>query len=114
MHHGRVTFLATFVVLGFLSVTIRLVDLMVFERGRLTEKASQQHMKLETVDAKRGTIYDARMRELVVDKTVDSVYADPRKIGDPERTLQFSWWTTLNPKTGERGHLTTPISGTGM
>ncbi len=85
MNSRRAAFLVTLVSLGFVTVVLRLVDLMILEHDWLSQRAHRQHVRSETVAAPRGTIYDARMRELAVNRRVQSVYGVPREVGDPRR-----------------------------
>ena len=84
MNQRRVITLFTLVLLGFVSVSIRLIDLMVLEHERYAERAYRQHVKQETIAPRRGAIYDARMRELAVNRKVKSLYGVPGEIKDPE------------------------------
>jgi len=72
--------------LGFFTVVLRLVDLMILEHDWLAQRAQRQHVRSETVSAFRGTIYDVRMRELAVNRRVESVYGVPKDIRDPAAT----------------------------
>ncbi len=83
MNQRRVTFLFILVLLGFVSVAIKLVDLMILEHERLAERAHEQHVKMESIEPRRGAIYDSRMRELAVNREVQSLYGVPREITDP-------------------------------
>ncbi len=56
---------------------------MVLEHERLAERAHNQHVKMESIKPRRGAIYDNRMRELAVNRKVESLYGVPREIGDP-------------------------------
>ncbi len=83
MNSRRAVFLVTLVALGFLTVVLRLVDLMILEHDWLSQRAYRQHVRSETVAAPRGTIYDARMRELAVNRRVQSVFGVPKEIRNP-------------------------------
>lgn len=83
MNQRRVIILFTLVLLGFVSVSIRLIDLMVLEHEQYADRAYRQHVRQETIDPRRGSIFDARMRELSVNSKVKSLYAVPREIDEP-------------------------------
>jgi len=85
MEQKRVIILFTLVLLGFLSVSLRLVDLMVLEHDFFARRANRQHITLQTVEPDRGAIYDARMRELAVNRRAPSFYAVPRKVASASR-----------------------------
>jgi cell division protein FtsI (penicillin-binding protein 3) len=67
-----------------LVVCWRLYDLQVERHEHYAERASRQHVVEVALDAPRGTIYDARGRELAVSVRVESVVASPAKIADAE------------------------------
>jgi cell division protein FtsI (penicillin-binding protein 3) len=62
----------------------RLYYLQVIQYVDLTVRAQRQHCRLIEVTPKRGTIYDRQMQPLAISLTVDSVYAMPAEIPDPE------------------------------
>lgn len=84
MNRKRVIILFTMVLLGFASVFIRLIDLMVLEHEQYADRAYRQHVRQETIAPSRGAIYDARMRELSVNRKVKSLYGVPREIKNPQ------------------------------
>lgn len=60
-----------------------------FVRGdELQEKAASYRMRDVPVEAKRGTIYDRNMNELVVSVSSDSVYAIPSHVEDKEKVAK--------------------------
>ncbi len=64
----------------------RLYDLQVREHESYCERAEQQQQRVVVLDPPRGTIYDARGRELAVSVEVCSVAADPTQVEEPEAT----------------------------
>ncbi|MEP7011550.1 MAG: penicillin-binding protein 2 [Acidobacteriota bacterium] len=64
-------------------ITGRLYYLQVIRHAHYTQRAGNQQQRVVELDAPRGTIYDARGRELAVSIEVDSVYAIPSEIADP-------------------------------
>lgn len=81
-----------FVLFMLFGVVIwRAYKLQVVEGPRLREMAAQQYLKQMELPARRGAISDRQGAPLAVSVDVDSVYANPRMVGDraPEvaRTL---------------------------
>jgi cell division protein FtsI (penicillin-binding protein 3) len=66
-----------------LLIAARLYQLQVIRYAHYVNKAERQQQRVVTLDPPRGTIYDARGRELAVSIQVDSAYAVPPEIGDP-------------------------------
>lgn len=61
----------------------RLYYLQVVRHAHYAQRAGNQQQRVVELDPPRGTIYDARGRELAVSIEVDSVYAIPSEIADP-------------------------------
>jgi cell division protein FtsI (penicillin-binding protein 3) len=61
----------------------RLYDLQVARHDHYTEIARRQQLDIVELEPPRGTIFDARGRELAVSVTAESLFADPRLIGEP-------------------------------
>jgi len=83
----RMFIIACVLFLGFILVGARMFQLQVLQKEQLYKLASQQQHVLIPLVPKRGTIYDRQGNELAVSLEVDSVYADPRKIGDLGKTV---------------------------
>lgn len=71
-----------------LLIAARLYDLQVLRYDHYSGKAERQQQRVVTLDPPRGTIYDARGRELAVSIQVDSAYAVPPEIEDPADTAR--------------------------
>ncbi len=80
----RVAFVLVVCGLWFALVAARLAELQVRDHDLYRERASNQQLRVIELDPPRGTIYDARGRELAVSVPVDSLYALPKKVGDPK------------------------------
>ncbi|MBM7855933.1 stage V sporulation protein D (sporulation-specific penicillin-binding protein) [Desulfohalotomaculum tongense] len=75
--------------IGLLFLLIVRLAYIQFVRGEeLSKKAATYRMREVPVEAKRGTIYDRNMNELVISISSDSVYAIPSHIKDKEGTAQ--------------------------
>jgi cell division protein FtsI (penicillin-binding protein 3) len=79
----RVRIVAIVGALWILAVAGRLYQLQVMRYEHYTSKAARQQQRVVKLDPPRGTIYDARGRELAVSVQVDSAYAVPPEIEDP-------------------------------
>lgn len=67
-----------------LAIAGRLYYLQVARYDHYNQKAERQQQRVVTLDPPRGTIYDARGRELAVSVQVDSAYAVPPEVKDPQ------------------------------
>lgn len=65
-------------------VVVRLYSLQVLNHEEYAAKAERQQQRVVRIDPPRGTIYDARGRQLAVSVEVGSLFAVPRDIEDPE------------------------------
>jgi cell division protein FtsI (penicillin-binding protein 3) len=66
----------------------RLYDLQVVRHDDYRRRAERQQQRVVELDPPRGTIFDARGRELAVSVEVESAYAVPREIADPRATAR--------------------------
>jgi cell division protein FtsI (penicillin-binding protein 3) len=80
--------IAIAVLFAFWGVAIqaRLVHLQVFRHEEFVAKAERQHMRTLTVPALRGDIVDRDNRVLATSASVDTIYAVPSEIDDPQQT----------------------------
>jgi cell division protein FtsI (penicillin-binding protein 3) len=84
----RIFFLSCFIFFCFALVVGRMFQLQVLKKEQLYRLAAQQQHAQIPLVPKRGTISDRKGNELAVSIEVDSVYADPKKVTDPEKTAQ--------------------------
>ncbi len=85
----RVTWLCGVLLFWAASVVGRLYYLQIEHHEIYSTRAGRQQQRVVKIDPPRGTIYDARGRELAVSVEVDSVFAVPGKIEDPEAVAQI-------------------------
>ncbi|WP_031513410.1 stage V sporulation protein D [Desulfofalx alkaliphila] len=79
-------FLGAIVLLSLLMLRLAWIQ---FVRGdELSQKAASYRMREVPVEAKRGTIYDRNMNELVTSVSSDSVYAIPSHVENKEETAK--------------------------
>jgi cell division protein FtsI/penicillin-binding protein 2 len=76
----RAVILNTAIIFSFFLVSLRLMDLMVLNHKRLSERAKQQHIKVEDIQVRRGIIFDRRGRELALNLEMESLYCDPESL----------------------------------
>jgi cell division protein FtsI (penicillin-binding protein 3) len=69
---------------GFLALAGRCAQLQILDAKALLERARSQRERTITLDPPRGTILDRAGRELALSLEVDSAFADPSAVGDPE------------------------------
>ncbi len=70
------------------AIALRLYDLQVRKHDHYLERATRQQQRVVMLYPPRGTIFDARGRELAVSVEVSSVAADPSMIEDPTETIR--------------------------
>lgn len=96
----RIFFLSCLLFFSFALVVGRMFQLQVLKKEQLYRLAAQQQHAQIPLVPKRGSISDRKGNELAVSIEVDSVYADPKKVIDPEKTAQ-SLGTLLQIDPGE-------------
>ena len=97
MNKKRTIILNTALVFGFLVIFFRLIDLMIVEHNGLAEKAKDQQMTTEDIQAMRGDIYDRRGRAFAVNVELESLFCDSKEASlDKERIMKLS--AVLNEK----------------
>ncbi len=73
-----------FVLLWSFAVVARLGYLQLYRYRDYLERANRQQERIIEVSPMRGPIYDRNGRELAMSIPVDSCFADPQEISDPE------------------------------
>ena len=81
----RLIAIAALFVFWGVAIQARLVHLQVFRHDEFVSKAERQHMRTLTVPALRGDIVDRDNRVLATSASVDTVYAVPSEIDDPQQ-----------------------------
>src|SRR6058998_1609527 len=67
---------------GLLGVVRRAYELQVVERDKFRATAEEQYLKNIELPPRRGTVYDRTGARLATSADVDSIYVNPRQIGD--------------------------------
>ncbi len=85
-HNWRILFVGGIFAVMLLGIGLRSICLQCFDQKKLSERAAAQYRRSWKSTGKRGTIYDARHREMAVTIEVMSIAASPAKISDPRQT----------------------------
>jgi cell division protein FtsI/penicillin-binding protein 2 len=80
LNKKRAIILNTAIIFSFVLIALRLSDLMILNHSRLAERAKEQHLKVEDIQVRRGTIFDRRGRELALNLELESLYCDPENL----------------------------------
>jgi cell division protein FtsI (penicillin-binding protein 3) len=80
----RPIILSAVIAFSFFAVILRLIDIMLFNHERFSEKAKIQQVKKESIPAKRGIIYDRMGRPLAINLDTESIFIDPSEIKSPD------------------------------
>ena len=88
--------LITIVFFSFAVILFRLVDLMVIDHERLSERASEQYMREKTLHPQRGMIWDRKMKEMAANIETDSLYAIPSKMENTRSLTRHIARTVVN------------------
>jgi cell division protein FtsI (penicillin-binding protein 3) len=81
----RVLVLAGILALAFTGVVGRLGWLQVIRRGELAAMAERQYSRTVVLQAQRGPIVDRQGAPLATSSPAESLFAQPRAVGDPVR-----------------------------
>jgi cell division protein FtsI (penicillin-binding protein 3) len=84
----RIVLISCLLFVCFVLIVGRMFQLQVLKKEQLYKVAAQQHHVQIPLVPKRGVIYDRKENELAVSIEVDSIYADPKKIMDVEKTAR--------------------------
>ena len=84
----RIIFISTLLLFSFVFIVGRMFQLQVLRKEQLYKLAAQQQLVQIPFVPKRGIIYDRNENELAVSIEVDSVYADPLRVDDVNRTVR--------------------------
>lgn len=71
---------------AFSLVAARAFQIQVLSQHQWQRRAERQHQKVIPLTPQRGTIFDSHDEPLALSLDVDSIYLEPQKIEDPQRT----------------------------
>jgi cell division protein FtsI/penicillin-binding protein 2 len=80
----RLLIVASLMLLCIVAVLGRLGYLQLFRHSEYLGRATRQQQRTIEITPKRGSIYDRNMDPLAMSIPVDSVFADPIDVGDPQ------------------------------
>jgi cell division protein FtsI (penicillin-binding protein 3) len=70
------------------AISAKAIHLQVFERQKLSQRASSEYEKSSTISGKRGNIYDRNQHEMAVSIGVTSIAAYPPRVEKKEETAR--------------------------
>ena len=85
----RLLLVASLILVCFIAVFGRLSYLQLFRHGNYLGLAARQQQRIIEITPKRGSIYDRNLDPLAMSIPVDSVFADPIDVGDPQLAAQL-------------------------
>lgn len=86
---SRGLLLSGFLVLWMLGILARLYDLQVIQYVDLLARAQRQRQRTIEIAPERGTLFDRQMNPLAMSLGVDSVFAVPSEIPEPETVARL-------------------------
>ena len=106
----RVLMLAAILALAFGGLVGRLGWLMVVKHGELTQIAERQYSRTVTLYAQRGPIVDRQGSALATSTATESLFVQPRSVGDPVRVASRLAPILGQPQSELHAALTSPRS----
>ena len=81
---AKIVFVALLVMVAFVALFSRAIQLQVISSTRLAERANRQHMQAEKPKVDRGSIYDRNGKKLAESLQAYSIYANTKQISNPD------------------------------
>ena len=95
----RIIFLFILFIFFYFLLIYRLYNIQVVQSNKFEEIAQQEHLTSLSIEGERGNIYDRNLKKLVVNDTIQSLFAIPPKIENPrEAALKISLILNLETK----------------
>ena len=85
----RLLLVASLILVCFVAVLFRLGYLQLVRHREYLLSAARQQQRTIEITPKRGSVYDRNMDPLAMSIPVDSVFADPIDVGDPQLAAQL-------------------------
>jgi cell division protein FtsI (penicillin-binding protein 3) len=85
----RLYLLGGILLVWFVAILFRLIDLQIFQYGEFEARAQHQQQRTVEISSKRGIIYDRSGHELAMSINVDSGFAVPSEIPDLATTVSL-------------------------
>lgn len=85
----RLYLLGGILLVWFVAIAFRLIDLQIFQYGEFEARAQHQQQRTVEISPKRGIIYDRSGHELAMSINVDSGFAVPSEIPDLATTISL-------------------------
>ncbi|MEW6599624.1 MAG: penicillin-binding protein 2 [Nitrospirota bacterium] len=102
----RALVIVTVTLFCFVAIFLRLINLMILDHDKLSQRAAQQYMKEKILTPQRGVIWDRGMKELAINIETDSLFAVPSQVGDTH-ALSSEVSPIIKVSTGEIDSLLT-------
>jgi cell division protein FtsI/penicillin-binding protein 2 len=80
----RIIFLISFVLLVWIILVLRIIQIQIIDRGKYVEKAKIQYVQELKLAPRRGTIYDRNFDYLAMTKPIFSLGLDITSVKDPD------------------------------
>ncbi len=95
----RITFLFIIFIVFYFLLVYRLYNIQIVQSKKFEEIAQQEHLTSFSIEGERGNIYDTNLKKLAINVNVQSLFAIPAKIKNPQETaLQLSAILNLGVK----------------
>jgi len=85
----RITFLFIILIVFYFLLVYRLYNIQIVQSSKFKEIAQQEHLTSFSIVGERGNIYDRNLKKLAVNVNVQSLFAIPSKIKNPQETTRL-------------------------
>ena len=85
----RITFLFIILIVFYFLLVYRLYNIRIVQSSKFKEIAEQEHLTSFSIVGERGNIYDRNLKKLAVNVNVQSLFAIPSKIKNPQETTRL-------------------------